>query len=155
MWERRVPAMPGPEQTHLRVRGARALGQDVSRPDPASGAGCREGAEETPAADLRALGLLPVSLSVGSLPAGVRGGAVPVVVDAETHAAPHSRKQSTYSWGGGRECQVLEPIVPASGLRDPGGRPGTVPILPPPQEKTQPCKHRNNHRRAVPPQPKS
>lgn len=75
-----------------------------------------------------------MSPSVGSSPAGVHGGLLQPWLMRKHRRPPLQEAKHILM---GEECQVLAPIVPASGLWDPGvGGPGTAPILPPLQEKT-------------------
>lgn len=96
------------------------LRQDVSWSDPASGAGGYQSREETPAPDLRALAYEP---KWGSSPAGVHRGLLQPWLMRKHRRPPLQEAKHILM---GEECQVLAPIVPASGLWDParGGAQG-------------------------------
>ena len=93
------------------------LRQDVSRSDPASGAGGYQSQGGNTCTRPEGPWPLPVSLSVGSSPAGVHGGLLQPWLMRKHRRPPLQEAKHILM---GEEGQVLAPIVPASGLWDPG-----------------------------------
>ena len=117
-WERQVPAMPDSEHRHLPRSRSQDSRQDVSRSDPASGTGGYQSQGGNTCTRPEGPRPLPMSLSVGSSPAGVHGGLWQPWLMRKHRRPPLQEAKHMLM---GEECQVLAPIVPASGPRDPGG----------------------------------